>query len=431
MYNKMEASVGLSRKWDAREAGREVAEESIRKLNQPPSFFLLFSTIHYKNHGGFKEFLNGVWDVLPEGTPLIGGTVAAFLNNEGVFARGATALALSYSNIDVAIGLGEHVKHYPKKSAKNCINMIKKGLNKSEYKNKFLINIISGPTVPDLPIIGRINFIKSKFFGSLASTIGPKLFPFIGHGFGKEDDVIDYFSKAIPDYYIIGGSALDSGKLFTNYQFIGKQLHTNSIVALGCKIDSPIFLESNKATHDTDKTFEITGMTSSNRVITKINGKPAKEQFLKLLGIKEEQFNPEVFYSRTSNYFPITFEENRNYITGAAAFFGNNIALGYKARGKKARLLLSTGKEILNTVDATFGMQYADNLPFVLITSSSIFFNTLGSKAYFLKTKLDDYLVDTPYLMICPITENMGTPGEPAITRVYSFNAFSFKKLSR
>ena len=43
---EFEVSVGMSRKWDAREAGREVAENTLKKLNHDPSFFLLFSTIN-------------------------------------------------------------------------------------------------------------------------------------------------------------------------------------------------------------------------------------------------------------------------------------------------------------------------------------------------------------------------------------------------
>ena len=58
----------MSRKWDALEAGREVARNTIKKLKTPPDFFLLFSTIHYEKHGGFQEFLNGVCDILPEAT---------------------------------------------------------------------------------------------------------------------------------------------------------------------------------------------------------------------------------------------------------------------------------------------------------------------------------------------------------------------------
>ncbi|MBU4341188.1 MAG: hypothetical protein KJ928_01160, partial [Candidatus Altiarchaeota archaeon] len=73
---EFKAAVGLSRQWDARKAGREVAYKTLEKLGTKPDFFLLFSTIHYEKYGGFKEFLAGVWEILPKGTPLIGGTVA-------------------------------------------------------------------------------------------------------------------------------------------------------------------------------------------------------------------------------------------------------------------------------------------------------------------------------------------------------------------
>ncbi|RLF38472.1 MAG: hypothetical protein DRN00_04060, partial [Thermoplasmata archaeon] len=93
MKEELKAGVGLSRKWDAREAGREVAETALEKLDgEKPKFFLLFSTIHYEKYGGFQELLNGVWEVLPEGTPLIGGTVAGFMIPEGVYSRGVTGV---------------------------------------------------------------------------------------------------------------------------------------------------------------------------------------------------------------------------------------------------------------------------------------------------------------------------------------------------
>jgi hypothetical protein len=109
---EFKAAVGLSRKWDAREAGREVAIDTLNRLGKgvKPDFFLLFATIHYEKHGGFKEFLKGVWEILPEGTPLIGGTVAGFINPQGCYTRGATALAVNYPNMDVAIGIGHNTK---------------------------------------------------------------------------------------------------------------------------------------------------------------------------------------------------------------------------------------------------------------------------------------------------------------------------------
>lgn len=420
--SNLEASIGHSRKWSARDAGIEVAETAIKGLNQPPSFFIVFSTIHYKKNGGFNNFLEGIWEILPKGTPLIGGTVAGFINNYGSYSRGASALAVSYPNIDVAIGIGKHTKLNPKKAVKTCSYMIKKSLEKSKFKNHLLINVISGPTVP----FGKINVIKSRLVGKIAAHLGYKLFSLIGTGIGKEDDMIDEMVSLMPDYFIIGGSTLDSGRMFHNYQFIDDQVHTNSIVALGCSTDLNIFIKSSLGVHDTNKSFDITNTVSNKRIITKINNKPAKEEFLSKIGIVEKQFvelGP--FYYKTSNYFPITFEEDNKYTSGVAGFLGDYVALGYKARGKKVKLLSITGEEIINLIDDTFKEFNRNKYPFVFIPCSFILANTLGSRTNLIRKKLEEHINNIPYLMVLTVNENAGTPEEPALARVYSFNAMS------
>ena len=172
MNEELKAGVGLSRKWDAREAGREVALSTLEKLDgENPKFFLLFSTIHYEKYGGFQELLNGVWDVLPEGTPLIGGTVAGFMNRYGCYTRGVTSLTVAHSQIDVAAGIGLNTKRDPKKAVKNCAEMIKKGLNPSNYNNKFLFELVSGGKIPQFPGMGRRRVIKSGMTSKIATKL--------------------------------------------------------------------------------------------------------------------------------------------------------------------------------------------------------------------------------------------------------------------
>jgi hypothetical protein len=420
--SNLEASIGHSRKWNARDAGIEVAKTAIKGLKQPPSFFIVFSTIHYKKNGGFKNFLDGIWEILPKGTPLIGGTVAGFINNYGSYSRGASALAVSYPNIDVAVGIGKQTKLNPKKAVKTCSYMIKKSLEKSKFKNHFLINVISGPTIP----FSKFNVIKSKIVGKLAAHLGYKLFSLFGVGVGKEDDMIDWMVNLMPDYFIIGGSTMDSGQMFHNYQFIDNQVHTNSIVALGCSTDLDIFIKSSLGVHDTNKTFDITNMVYNDRIITKINNKPAKEEFLSKLGIVEKQFvelGP--FYYKTSNYFPITFEENNKYTSGVAGFLGDYVALGYKARGNKVKLLSITGEEIIDLIDDMFEEYNINKYPFIFIPCSFILVNTLGSRTNLIRKKLEENIDNIPYLMVLTVNENAGTPEEPALARVYSFNILS------
>ena len=422
---KFEAAVGMSRKWDAREAGREVAETAIQKLNRPPDFFLLFSTIHYEKHGGFQEFLNGVWDVLPEGTPLAGGTVAGFMNNYGCYARGATALAVSYPNMDVAVGIGNHTKRNPKKAANSCSKIIKGKLKNTKYTNKILINIISAPTIPEIPFLGRINVVKSQFWGWIATHIITRLANFLGTGLAKEVDIVDSLASNLPNYKIMGGSAVDDGKMLINYQFVNNQVHTNSIVVLGCCIDRPLLLNGTIGLHRTGKSFEITDTALNGYIITKINNKSAKTEFFNLLDFPEELIKElDLFYYKIVDYFPITFEENEERIIGIGGIFGDNLVASHRIDGKHAILLTNTGKEILDNIQQLL-QQYNNTSPFLLSFSSAIYPFILRRRTFDIKTLLDQKLEKTPYMMVFPMVENIRIADETPSVRVYSTNMLS------
>lgn len=427
--SKIDASIGFSRKWDAQEAGREVATSALKKLETPPSFFLLFSTIHYKDHGGFQEFLSAVLDVLPEGTPLIGGTIAGFINNYGCYARGATALAVSYPNMDVAVGYGIRTKRNPKKAARNCADMIRKELEKSPYKNKFLINMISAPIIPKIPFMGEVNNVKSRILGAMLTHIGMPIAHYFGTGVGKEQDVIEQLAVSLPEYYMIGGSSVDDGRMLSNYQFIGDNIFTNSVTALACSIDIPVSLKAQIAVHKTEKKFKITDATYHDYIVKKIEGKSASNYFLEeILEIPPELFytlGP--FYYKTSDYFPMTFEENSERVLGVGSLLGNNILLSHKMAGKNVVMCSTNGSEILRVIDSLF-LDNNKAFPFIFISSSTIYSFILRNKTIKIKDILDKHLGDLPYLMIQPIVENIYIPGEKPVARAYSTNVLSLLK---
>jgi hypothetical protein len=428
-YNQhnIEASIGLSRKWDAREAGREVARSAIKKLNQPPSFFLLFSTIHYKDHGGFQEFLNGVWEVLPKGTPVVGGTVAGFINNNGCYTMGATALAVSYPNIDVAIGIGKHVKRNPKNATKNCVKTLKRELKNSKFKNKFLINLISSPTIPKVPIFGRINIIKSKLVGSIITHIGVRLFSYTGGGYGKEEDVVNYLAFYLPDYYIVGGSTVDQGKMLSSYQFVGSKVYTNSVVALGCCVDLPIYLDGLIGAFETNKEFQITKTIYKDRIAAKIDNQPAKKRFFELIGFPEEIFKDlEAFYYKTGDYYPIAFDENKEDVRGIGAIYGNDIVFTHRMPGNHARFLSISGKEIIKSIDTLIKGSNTSTYPFAMIFSSAAYSFILRERTFDIKKIMDELFGGTPYLLAFPMFENIRILGKDPSVRTYSSNMISF-----
>jgi len=394
------ASVGLSRKWDAREAGREVAEDTLRKLNgKKPNFFLLFSTIHYEKYGGFQEFLDGVWEILPEGTPLIGGTVAGFIIPQGCFTRGATALAVSYPNMDVAVGVGHNTKRNPKKAGRECAEMIKKGLKDSKYKNKFLFEIVSGPTMPKLSFFNK-KFIKSKILEYLISSslfsISERI---LQKGVGREEELLDELAHNLPDYTLIGGSTYDDNKMIKNYQFFNEDVFTNSVVLLGISSEFDLSISTAYGLIDTNKQLSVTKIGGEDRIIHEINNKPATDEFLDKLGWPHEFLDNRIYLK---TYFtPLGFKKGEILFPEIIGYFiGDSIICGYKIKDKTLRLLSASGKSLMNAVDLSLdNFRNKENLMAFGI-SCAITLQTLGANVYCIRKKLINFFKEIPFLLL-------------------------------
>ncbi|MCJ7570473.1 MAG: hypothetical protein MUO82_01140, partial [Candidatus Thermoplasmatota archaeon] len=380
----LEASVGMSRKWDAREAGREVARSTIEKLKAPPDFFILFSTIHYKKHGGFLELLNGAWDVLPENTPLIGGTVTGFMNNYGVYSRGATALAVSNPNMDVTIGYGKNTKRNPRKAARKCAKMIKNGLKDSKYENKFLLNLISASELPNMPPFKGKTIIKS----GLTTKILMQLFGFSQYvfqkGAGRDDEAIEEMVKLMPEYSMLGGGTIDERATIRNYQFFNKNVFTNSIVTLGMKTKSNLDVLTTHNMKETGIKFEITKASKDGRIIHEINNKPAATEFLSLLNWPKDFLNDATWF-KTNFYFPLSFHINKdNDKLGPRVIgpiIGESLTTTIRSKDRNASILTIDGTSLLKTIDDNLS-SFPKNPNFGLIASCTTRLETLGNKIY-------------------------------------------------
>ena len=189
----------------------------------------------------------------------------------------------------------------------------------------------------------------------------------------------------------------------------------------------PIFLKGDIGVHQTDKTFKITGTACNEYVITKINQKPAKMQFFNLLDFPVEQFGElDHFYYKTSDYFPITFEEDSERVIGVAGIFGDSLVVSHKLSGKNVKLLSITGEEILKTLEKIIKEKNGCHLPFLLGFSSAVYLFMLGQRTFDIKDMLDKIMGEKPYLMLFPMVENICYDGKNPSIRVYSTNLLSF-----
>jgi hypothetical protein len=410
--NEFEAAVGLSRKWDAREAGREVARSTIEKLNKPPSFLLLFSTIHYEKYGGFEEFLKGVWDVLPNDIPLIGGTVPGFMNNHGCYTRGATALAVSSEKMKIGLGIGKNTKRSPEKAAKQCIEMINKNSkNNADFKNKILFVFISGSIVPSFPGMGMKRVVNTKIPSSVVSRLLKTSLQVSQKGVGREEIIIDEISKLMPNFSIIGGSSIDDNKMEKNYQFFNKKVFTNSVVSLSVETDFFVNLDSQVAVKKTDNNFE--AKTAGEKyVINKIDGKPATKTLFNYLHWPES-FMDERLHRRTF-FYPILFEKDGEIFPEViGVIVGNSIVCGFDLKSNKLTVGHSSRETLLNAIKNGVKNITKDGIPklsFVVYCSS--FLEALGRDFFEVQRILKKEYEDNPFLLIAAGGEDFRVPNK-------------------
>lgn len=426
MELKVEAKVGMSRKWDAWEAGREVAETAINGLTRPPDFFLLFSTIHYDKHGGFHEFLNGVWDVLPKNTPLIGGTVAGFMNNFGCFSRGTSALAVSYPDMDVAVGVGKNTKRNPYRATKQCAEMIQNGLKESPYKNKFLFNFVSGAVMPSIPGVGQKKYIRSGFVSKFALQALGLSQTLIQKGLGREDEVLEEMVRYLSNYQMILGTSMDDYRGVKNYQFYNDKIFTNAVVNLGVATNLNFDVHTTHGMKDTNIHFNITKLGASNHAIRNINNKPAVPELLRLLHWPEG-FLTEERMSHTILYYPISLKRRGKKVPIVMpVILKDSIIVPCIIDDGEVSILTVSGKDLIKALKENLYLFDEIQPEFGLLSACMTILQTLGHKTNIIQEELCDYFKDKSFLLFYSAGEGTYSPSKDITYANMSFNTAIF-----
>lgn len=426
MKSNIETAIGMSRKWDAREAGREVAETAIKNLTRPPDFFLLFSTIHYEKYGGFQEFLDGVWDVLPKETPLVGGTVTGFMNNYGCFSRGASALAVSNPSMDVAVGVGKNTKRNPYRAARQCADMIQNKLKESPYKNKFLLNFISGPVMPSIPGVGQKKYIRSGFVSKFALQALGLSQTLVQKGLGREDEIFEKTVQQLPDYQMILGTSMDDYKGMRNYQFFNDKILSNAVVNLGVATDLDMGVYTTHGMKPTDLHFTITKLGARNHAICEINNKPAVPEFLRLLEWPEGFLNEETML-QTILYYPISLKrQGREVPVVLPLIMKDYILVPCIIDDGEVSILTVSGKDLINAVKEN--LQHFDTIQpeFGLFSACMTILQTLGHKTNMIQEELHNYFKEKSFLLFYSAGEGTYSKEKDITYANMSFNTAIF-----
>lgn len=409
-YNSFKVAVGTSIQKDAYSAGKEVAEKTLEKLGCKPDLFLLFATEQYDDNGGFEEFLRGIWRVLPEDTQLAGGTVIGFLNNDGCYALGATALAINYPNMNISIGHGQNTKRNPKKAANKCFKMIKKQ-EKNQYSEKIIMSFISATKNPkiSLPGVQDLSFINSRILARLSLFMMSFFQKFLKKGIGKEHELLEEIIKKLPNYNIIHASMANGAPYLRNFQFLNKNVFKDDAVMVAIESDMSFHLDFSTGAKKSDIQFKITKISKNKKIIKKINNKPAFGEFLKIMDWTEKTTGDFKWTERGIKY-PIAFEKNSKIILRPILLImGDFMGAISKIEDKNVFVADMDSDSIVNATDEVL----KPKKPIVGFFSSCLSQRDfLAIKVFQVQEKLKKYFQEKPFLLIYAGGEAIYKPNE-------------------
>ena len=424
LSDDFKASVAVSRQWDGKRVGQELVDK-IRDDDVDPDFILLFSTIHYE--GEFQKFLDILKDEFPD-APLVGGTVAGFMSQEGCYTRGVSAMVVEYENMDVAVGFGKKVRSNPEKAAQKCAEKIKEGLGDSKYENSFIVDFLSSGLVPQFPGLGRRIVIKSNLLSKITSILLKVSETFFQTGVGKQDDILKELSKNLEGYKILSGSTTDDVSQLKNFQFKNREVLKSSVVALGIKTDLNFDVKTTHGLEKTGSSFNVTKMSHGDRIISELDSKPALPEFLESIGVDERDLDEEL-YSKIF-WFPIGLErpkkEGGMIPVVTPTILGNSFLVVFKVPESEISLLTASGNGLLEAVEKNLDSFDTVEPKIGLASSCGMRLLALGKNIYQVQRKLEDYFEDSPFLLYYVAGEGAYSPGKNLKYGNYTFNSAIF-----
>jgi hypothetical protein len=418
----LKVCVATSRRWKGMEAAAELWSK-IKKGAPDPKFILVFATIDYKDE--FKDILSHL-TLEFKNTQLVGGTVAGFINQDGCYTRGVTALAVDYPNMDVVVGIGNNTKRSPEKAGLECAKQIKEGLKSSKWKNGFLFSFISGLEIPKMPGVGG-SVIKSGIMSKLVKgSMGISQF-LMQKSVGREEDVLDQITKELPDYGMIHGSTIDNVKTGKNYQFCGTEILTNAAVCLGIKTDLNFDSGFGSGAKPITK-FNITEISKNNQIVSKINGQPAPREFSRLLKKPEELLFDEKHYLKRFPYFPCGMFQGDKLLLRAFGLVMSDSMLTMSRMHKGDVFTVSiTGKNMIESVKETM-YPMKKNPDFGLGVECAIRLMTLGSNIERERESMKAFFKEKPFLVIYVSGEGVKKPNHEYFYMNESFAVTLFRR---
>ncbi|RLG36800.1 MAG: hypothetical protein DRO01_07775 [Thermoproteota archaeon] len=345
--------------------------------------------MHYEKYGGFQELLNGVWEVLPEGTPLIGGTVAGFMSMDGVFSRGVSSVAIS-GKLDAVPALSRGTRKNPQKVALEVARQL--------IGKHLILTFMPGPSMPITGKGERIIVSRSKYSSRLAPQLLKISTTKFNKGVGREMEVLDKLAEAVKSD-IIGGSTIDDNRYHENYQFFQNSIFTDALVSIGLR-----GINYKLATVETmpmpEKWYKVTKKGAFGHVVQKIENIDAIDIYIRELGYDRDIIfeEPNLVHRRFVFVPAVTKDQYGNYHPRCpGAFHGGSLGFGHPVFDLIG-FSTTNGRYILNSF-INFFKSFQKETKFLLSFCCAVLFEALGKSTYILWDKIRE-VYDKDYMML-------------------------------
>ena len=404
------AVVESSTKKNSYESGKEIGEKILEKMSdKSPNLILLFCTIDYKDYGGLEKILDGIYSIINKETKLAGGTVPGFINQKGCYASGVTALAIYHEHMNISIGTGKNTKRNPKKAAKKAINQIKSNLT-NQYENKIIFSIISGPKNPNLPGVKNKNIINSKIKSRIVLSMFSFMQKVFQKGFGRERELIEEIIRELPDFYLIHTTSYSKPPYNENYQFHNKKVLDEQAVIVAIETDIKFNLNFATGAEKTDKKLNLTSLNKGKTVIKKINRKPPLEEYIKKMGLTNQEFE-EMKWTYINTKHPFGYiKNNKTILRPPLLILGNYMGLLTKIEEEKNIFIADITPEKM--ISATDEVLTIEKPLFGFFTSCIARRDLLGIKVFKIQEKMKDYFKDRNFLLVYSASEGLYKPDD-------------------
>lgn len=415
--------IGTSQKNNPEEAALEIITQAKSDQNVAPKMVLLFSTIHYAQKDGHKRVLKQIYNNIPKTTPLIGGSVAGFMNNSGVFTKGISAVFFYSEDGEFHIGVGKNTKRNPQKAAQSCSKMIKSKIQNKTWKSKFLFELVASGIIFRIPLAGNKKIIKTpNFFDPFFNPLMSLLTKTFQIGNGREDEVIEILAKEFNDFIILGGSTLDDNKWISSYQFFNQEVLTNSVVAAAILGDFDTRLNTSLGLTPSGIKINPTKVVLFNCSINKIDHKAATQTLLEKLNWPKEFINESLH--RKSLYYPLCYKKGDQLCSRVLALVvGGNLVFTNVVKSNELEIYTASGKSLIDAVDEH------DLIPsrFVIFVSCCARLEALGRNIFKVHQKIVNQLGNTPFILIYASGEDAHSAGKEILRLNESFNSTQFR----